>query len=50
LPGHNEGAAASMIERFIYIYQIANSWKDYWRMVQILSIALTNKIIVKLGL
>ena len=31
------------------VHQIANSRKGYWRTAQILSVALTNKIIAKLG-
>ncbi len=31
------------------VHQIANSRKGYWRTAQMLSVALTNKIIAKLG-
>uniref|UniRef100_N2A0E4 Uncharacterized protein n=1 Tax=Eubacterium plexicaudatum ASF492 TaxID=1235802 RepID=N2A0E4_9FIRM len=31
------------------VHQIANSRKGYWRIAKILSVALTNKIIAKLG-
>ncbi|MEZ3432958.1 MAG: hypothetical protein K1W36_22585 [Lachnospiraceae bacterium] len=31
------------------IHQIGNSRKGYWRTAQILSVALTNKIITRLG-
>ena len=31
------------------VHQIANSRKGYWRVAQMLNVALTNKIIVRLG-
>ena len=47
-------AMAGLTERALkleewQVHQIANSLKGYWRTAKILSVALTNKIIAKLG-